>query len=82
MAPFMVIGSTIGRFLHIPQLHIEAEKSDCISCGKCSKSCPMGLDVKAMVSEGKMSGCSECINCGACIDACPKKVIKYKFKWE
>ena len=78
MAPFMVIGSTAGRFLHLPQLHIEADREACIACGQCSKSCPMGLNVKEMVSEGKNAGCTECIQCGACIDACPKKVLKYR----
>lgn len=82
MAPFMVIGSTIGRVLHIPQIHIEAEKDKCISCGRCNKSCPMGLDVKTMVSEGKSHSCTECIQCGACIDECPKDALKYKMKWK
>ena len=82
MAPFMVIGSTIGRLLHLPQLHIEAEKEKCISCGKCSKACPMGLNVKEMVEHGKNSKCTECIQCGACIDECPKGVLKYKMVWK
>ena len=77
MAPFMIIGSTIGRALHLPQLHIEADKEACISCGKCSKACPMGLDVKQMVEEGKNHNCPECIRCGACVDVCPKSVLKY-----
>ncbi len=81
MAPFMVIGSSIGRMLHIPQLHIEADKEKCVACGKCSKSCPIGLDVKNMVSEGKNDKCTECIQCGACVDACPKNVLKYKMTW-
>lgn len=81
MAPFMVIGSSLGRLLHVPQLHIEAESADCIACGKCSRSCPMGLDVKTMVSERKNETCTECIQCGACIDACPKKVLRYRMKW-
>ena len=81
MAPFMVIGSSIGRLLHVPQLHIEADKEKCVACGKCSKSCPMGLDVKNMVSEGKNDKCTECIQCGACVDTCPKKVLKYKMTW-
>lgn len=78
MAPFMIIGSTIGRALHLPQLHIEAKKDECISCGKCSKACPMGLDVKRMVEDGKNHNCPECIQCGACVDVCPKKVLGYK----
>ena len=82
MAPFMVIGSTIGRKLHLPQLHIEVVTDDCISCGKCSRACPMGLDVRAMVSEGSNSKCTECIQCGACVDECPKKVLKYKMTWK
>ena len=81
MAPFMVIGSTVGRWLHIPQLHIEAERDQCVSCGKCSKVCPMGLDVKQMVSEGVNSKCTECIQCGACVDECPQKALKYSMKW-
>ena len=78
MAPFMIIGGTLGRWLHLPQLHIEAKKSDCVSCGKCSKACPMGLDVGQMVSQKKNGSCTECILCGACVDACPKKVLTYK----
>jgi polyferredoxin len=80
MAPFMVIGSTVGRWLHLPQLHIEVETDKCIGCGKCNKSCPMGLDVRQMVSEGVNSKCTECIQCGACIDECPKKVLHYRWK--
>ena len=81
IADFMVIGSTLGRWLHLPQLHVEADKDACISCGQCNKSCPMGLDVKSMTSEGINEKCTECIQCGACIDACPKNVLKYKLRW-
>ncbi|MBO7703733.1 MAG: 4Fe-4S binding protein [Solobacterium sp.] len=78
MAPFMVIGSSIGRFLHLPQLHIEAEKEQCISCGRCSKVCPMGLDVKELTAKGLNGTCTECIQCGACVDECPKQVLRYR----
>ena len=81
MAPFMVIGSSIGRFLHLPQLHIEAETERCVSCGKCNKVCPMGLDVRAMTKEGKNAKCTECIQCGACVDECPGKALKYRMSW-
>ncbi len=82
MAPFMVIGSSMGRFLHLPQLHIEADKDKCISCGMCSRACPMGLDVKELVTEGRNAKCTECIQCGACIDECPKSVLRYRFTWK
>lgn len=81
MAPFMVIGSTIGRLLHFPQLHIEADNSKCISCHLCSKACPMGLDVTKMVEDKSNHKCTECIQCGACVDVCPRKVLKYKVLW-
>ncbi|MDD6038694.1 MAG: 4Fe-4S dicluster domain-containing protein [bacterium] len=81
MAPFMVIGSSIGRFLHLPQLHIEADKSKCISCKKCNKACPMGLDVQSMVQAETTHKCTECIQCGACVDTCPKQAVNYKFTW-
>lgn len=81
MAPFMVIGSSLGRLLHIPQLHIGAKPEDCISCGKCSRACPMGLDVRQMVQQNQNSTCTECIQCGECIHACPKKVLHYQMTW-
>lgn len=82
MAPFMIIGSSIGRVLHLPQLHIEADQAKCISCKKCNKVCPMGLEVENMVRTGRNSSCTECIQCGACVDECPKQVLSYNLKWK
>ena len=82
MAPFMQIGSAIGRLLHIPQPHIESDKEKCVSCGKCNTVCPMGLDVREMVSSGKNARCAECIQCGACVDACPKDVLRVQLTWK
>lgn len=82
MAPFMVIGGGIGRLLHVPQLHIEADASRCVSCKRCNQACPMGLDVAAMAQSGTNARCSECALCGACVDECPKKVLKYKWRWQ
>jgi cytochrome c oxidase accessory protein FixG len=36
---------------------------DCLKCGACVRSCPMGIDIR----EGLQI---ECINCGRCLDAC------------
>ena len=37
MAPFMVIGEKIGQMMHIPQLHVSADNSKCISCKNASR---------------------------------------------
>ncbi|MDD5936991.1 MAG: 4Fe-4S dicluster domain-containing protein [Clostridiales bacterium] len=81
MAPFMVLGTKVRKPLHLPGLHIKAEKEQCISCKACNKKCPMSLDVCAMVKDGQEFG-SECIQCGECVDACPKKVLKYSMNKE
>lgn len=77
MAPFMILGIKIRRFLHLPGIHIKInETGKCISCGKCNKVCPMGIDV-ASETKNKMVGNSECIQCGACIDNCPQSILRY-----
>ena len=47
-----------------------------ISCGRCSKVCPMGIDVISETRNKTISN-PECIQCGACIDNCPKNVLTY-----
>lgn len=79
MAPFMIIGSKLGRALHLPQLKVKGEPDKCINCGKCSKQCPMSIDVKEVMKSGVIKT-AECINCGACVDSCPKKALHYTFK--
>lgn len=77
MAPFMVLGTKLRRILHLPGLHIKAkEKDKCISCGKCNRVCPMGLDVTEMVKNGRINS-SECIQCGACINNCSRRVLAF-----
>ena len=78
IAPFMIIGTKIASRLKMPVLHIEADKTKCISCKKCSEKCPMSLDVQRMVEAEKMAS-SECILCGECVDICHKKAITYSF---
>lgn len=78
MAPFMVIGTKIGKALHIKRLRLVADQTKCINCHLCDKSCPMSLSVSQRVQLENMND-SECILCGACVDNCPKKAIKYKF---
>ena len=79
MAPFMVIGTKIRHFLHLPGLHIISEKEKCISCKKCNQNCPMGLNVVELVKDDHDFG-AECIQCGSCVDHCPRKALSYGLK--
>lgn len=87
MAPFMVLGTKLRRLLHLPGLHVKVKaKQNCISCGKCSKSCPMGIDIIREMEKEQIKSrkyipghLPECIQCGACIDQCPRSVLAYGF---
>lgn len=81
MAPFMIIGIKIRQILHLPGLHVRLEEKECISCGKCNKSCPMGLNVVEL-GKGSHDLGTECIQCGSCVDHCPKKALSYGWKGE
>ena len=76
MAPFMVVGETLADLLHFPRFRLSAKSDDCISCEKCSRNCPMGLNVAEMVLSESMDS-SECIHCLECVDGCPKNAIDF-----
>ena len=78
IAPFMDIGIKLRRVLHLPGSHIEYDNKKCISCGMCSRSCPMGIDVKNNIEYGKKIN-KECIQCGCCVDNCPKKALSLRW---
>ena len=77
MAPFMVIGEKLADLLHIPRFRLKAYPDACVSCGTCSRNCPMGLNIAEMVKSGNIDS-TECINCLACVDSCPKKAIRFE----
>jgi polyferredoxin len=78
MAPFMVTGCAVREKLGIPGLRLVAEPDKCISCNACTKACPMGLDVNAMVKANRTYD-RDCILCASCADVCPKGVLKVRF---
>lgn len=52
----------------------KVNNGECVGCGACSSSCPVGAikitDGKAIVDS------SACIECGACVSSCPVSAIK------
>jgi len=76
MAVVMIAGRKIRNLVRWPALGLTADAERCIDCKKCSKECPMGLDVNGMVRSGEMEN-ADCILCANCADTCPKGAIEY-----
>jgi len=58
------LGAIYGLFNKLGIFRLEFEKSKCVDCGLCEKSCKMDIDVRNKLNS------AECIRCGACIKAC------------
>ena len=78
MAPFMVIGTYLRNRVRWPALHLRSDAAQCSGCGRCTRDCPMSLEVQRLVENPTMDH-AECILCGTCVDNCPKGAIRYSF---
>lgn len=65
----------IGQLLPGP-FRMRVNKSACIGCGKCARSCPMRT---ISLKQGKADiDTDRCIVCGCCQMQCPTQAIRYK----
>lgn len=78
MAPFMIAGRAARTTVAWPSLRLVADSSQCTKCGTCTSSCPMSVEVQALVASESMEH-TECVLCGTCMDSCPSSVIRYSF---
>ena len=78
MAPFMILGRWIRNRVRWPSLRLVAAPDQCSNCQRCTRTCPMSLDVNAMVQRADMED-SECILCGTCVDGCTQEAIRFSF---
>jgi polyferredoxin len=78
MAPFMILGRRLRNVVGWPSLRLQAVPEACIDCKRCTRDCPMSLEVHEMVQAGQMEQ-DECILCGTCVDVCPKDAIRFPF---
>lgn len=58
---------------YFTMLRVKYDKSKCIGCKKCVKSCPMNVDM--MDNSRKRKNATECILCCNCIKECPTKAL-------
>ncbi len=63
------VGGLIGLVSKLSPAGVTRNITSCINCKKCSKACPMGIDVAIMDHVDTL----DCNTCLVCIDACPVK---------
>lgn len=78
MAPTMIIGQTISKWIKLPRLRIKTQNETCIDCKNCDKACPKSLHVSSYVQRGEITDI-ECNKCFACVATCPTTSLSVKF---
>ena len=58
------------------RFRITTNGGQCISCGNCSNSCEMGIDVRSYAQKGENIVRASCVGCGICSAVCPRGVLK------
>jgi polyferredoxin len=62
-------GALLGLFAWFGPVRVKRDRDACVHCGRCSASCPSGIQVEK--KDAVLS--PECIGCGQCVGACPVK---------
>jgi polyferredoxin len=68
------LGAMYGMLNKVSLYRMDVDRAKCISCGSCSKVCPMDVEPH------KVPNSAECKRCGHCITACPKEALSAGFK--
>jgi polyferredoxin len=63
--PLGAVSGLVGKFSPV---YLKREESACTSCGICSRSCPMGLQVHTATTIKSV----DCISCLECVGSCPR----------
>jgi len=57
---------------------VVTEKELCVQCGICTFNCPIGIDVRQHVWDGKSIIDNHCLTCGECLRRCPRGVLRFE----
>ena len=68
------MGAIYGMLNKVSLYRMEVDSAWCISCGACSRGCPM--DVNPALTPNS----AECIRCGRCVTDCPTEALSVGFK--
>lgn len=71
---FCPLGAFYGLFHSVSLYRMQYEKSACVGCGQCSKTCKMGIDVVETPNDAR------CVRCGDCVKSCGTKALSLGFE--
>lgn len=63
------MGAFLAIIYKVTNYKIKRDEETCIHCNKCTKACPVNIDVAKLKSVTS----AECINCLECVTTCPTK---------
>jgi electron transport complex protein RnfC len=77
-----VTKTTAGVLFLSPKEIRNSRRTNCLNCGRCTRSCPMGLQPEAIYKwvehsayeEARGEGILDCTECGCCAYACPARI--------
>lgn len=72
---FCPLGGLLAFLGSRRKLQVISIKNNCTQCGKCEKSCPMGL----LPNQGEGTS-PYCWNCGECVDECGFNALKFHWR--
>ncbi|MBI5183059.1 MAG: 4Fe-4S binding protein [Nitrospinae bacterium] len=76
--PLATYMSLIGKYIS-SRFRLSVDKSKCMGCYECTRSCQMGIDVMEYVQKGEditLKNARVCVGCGICVFTCPMKALK------
>ena len=77
---YLCPSSAILRWTSRPALlRIAARTEECNSCGACTRSCPMDVDVATLVARGRRIGSGDCVLCQRCVHSCLTGALRLTF---
>lgn len=67
------LGAIYSLFNRFSLSRLRLDESNCVSCGKCARVCPMDVPLPHDLNS------PECIRCGKCLTNCPQQAISFGF---
>ena len=74
------MAAVLGLIQKFGRFRIPVRKDMCISCGNCSTSCEMGIDVRQYAMANQSFKRAACVGCGMCAHMCPRGVLKLEIR--